>query len=34
MGTAARERIVHEFPLARMEDSYTDVFEALARARR
>jgi glycosyltransferase involved in cell wall biosynthesis len=34
MGTAARERIVREFPLVRMEDSYTDVFEALARARR
>lgn len=34
IGAAARERIVHEFPLARMQDAYTQLFEALARARR
>jgi glycosyltransferase involved in cell wall biosynthesis len=34
MGAAARERIKREFPLARMEDAYTDLFEELMRARR
>ncbi|HET9293061.1 MAG TPA: glycosyltransferase family 4 protein [Gemmatimonadales bacterium] len=34
MGVAARERIAREFPLARMEDAYTELFEELVRARR
>lgn len=34
MGAAARERIVREFPLARMEDAYADLFEELIGVRR
>jgi glycosyltransferase involved in cell wall biosynthesis len=34
IGAAARARIIREFPLARMEDAYTRLFEALAQAGR